>query len=555
MNQKIENLLNFALESNVEEIEKTPLLNAGYDKQQNTWELIVRYIGRIDFLNEYEGVKLEILFDNYAIITAREELIDEIASLPQIIYVEKPRDFYNAELTPKRVSCISGVQGIEAEYIAPPDGLFGKGVIMAFIDSGIDYTNALFRNDDGTTKILEMWDQTDDRVYSQSQINEALVSNNPSLIVPERDFSGHGTHVTGIAASIATKSNLLIVKLKKNETVNLMRGIDYVIRRAIHFQMPVSVNISIGSTYGSHDGTSLLSTYINSVSDNTKAVIVIGSGNEGATAGHYEGNLRTGRNETVEIAVSDFESSLNIQLWKNYVDIFDVYIESPSGIRQGPVQRDLVIQRYYFEPGMEAAVMYGEPKPYSQYQEIIINLVSGNQFISSGIWKIELVPVRIVDGRYDMWLPSEATLNLQTKFLNPSPYVTLTIPSAAAKVISVGAYNSASLTYADFSGRGYTRLTNQVKPDIVAPGVDIISANTIGGFESRSGTSMATPFVTASAALLMEWGIVRENDPYLYGEKVKAYLIRGARKLPGFSEYPNRQVGWGALCVKDSLPL
>lgn len=134
------------------------------------------------------------------------------------------------------------------------------------------------------------------------------------------------------------------------------------------------------------------------------------------------------------------------------------------------------------------------------------------------------------------------------------PETTLTIPSTASGVISVGAYNDSNLAYADFSGRGFTRQTRQVKPDLAAPGVDIITAKAGGGYEAVTGTSFAAPFVTGSAALLMQWGIVDGNDPFLYGEKVKAYLIRGARHLPGYTEWPNERVGYGALCVEESIP-
>lgn len=171
-----------------------------------------------------------------------------------------------------------------------------------------------------------------------------------------------------------------------------------------------------------------------------------------------------------------------------------------------------------------------------------------------GIWTFRLIPERIVTGRYDFWLPGVGTINENTAFLEPDPYITLTIPSTSAKVISVGAYNSYNDTLATFSGRGFTRETNQVKPDIVAPGVNISSASNTGGMEIRSGTSMATPFVTGSAALMMEWGIVRGNDLFLYGEKIKAYLIRGARHLQAFDVWPNPQAGWGALCLRDSIP-
>ncbi len=173
----------------------------------------------------------------------------------------------------------------------------------------------------------------------------------------------------------------------------------------------------------------------------------------------------------------------------------------------------------------------------------------------SVIWTLRLIPRRIVTGEYNLWLPSQAALNTDTRFLASTPDVTLTIPSTAAGVISVGAYNDSYQSYAAFSGRGYEGRLGASKPDLAAPGVDIITTKAGGGYEAVTGTSFAAPFVTGSAALMMEWGIVRGNDPYLYGEKVKAYLQGGARRLPGFEYFPNPQVGYGALCVADSLPL
>ena len=160
----------------------------------------------------------------------------------------------------------------------------------------------------------------------------------------------------------------------------------------------------------------------------------------------------------------------------------------------------------------------------------------------------------VTNGIYDLWMPAGALRGFSTQFLTPTPEITLTIPSTAAKVITVGAYDASTNTPAPFSGRGFTWNTNQIKPDIVAPGVDIISCAVGGGYEARSGTSMATPFVSGSAALLMQWGILENNDTFLYGEKMKAYLIRGARRLPFAETYPNEQTGWGALCVSASLP-
>ena len=161
-----------------------------------------------------------------------------------------------------------------------------------------------------------------------------------------------------------------------------------------------------------------------------------------------------------------------------------------------------------------------------------------------------------MDGTYEMWLPSQNVLNAGTAFLRPSPDTTLTIPSTASLAVTVAAYDALTFSYADFSGRGPASLYEGegAKPDLAAPGVRITAPVPGGGYRENTGTSFAAPFVTGSAALLMEWGIVQGNDPYLYGEKVKAYLRRGAREVPGYDRWPNAQLGYGILCVEESLP-
>ena len=198
--------------------------------------------------------------------------------------------------------------------------------------------------------------------------------------------------------------------------------------------------------------------------------------------------------------------------------------------------------------------IFREYKQDKEAQEIYLDFLPRGSYIDAGIWELTLNPRRITAGSYDLWLPGESVIGSGTGFLYPTETTTLTIPSTAAKVISVGAYNAAFNSYAAFSGRGFTRMEHRIKPDLAAPGVNIISAAPGGGYTSKSGTSMAAPFVTGSCALLMEWGIVRGNDPYLYSEKVKAYLIRGTKKLPAFTEYPNPYIGWGTLCTADSIP-
>ena len=361
---------------------------------------------------------------------------------------------------------------------------------------------------------------------------------------------------------VAPQSELLIVKLGNPRqggfprTTELMQGVDYVLRKSLEYRMPVAINISFGNTYGSHEGTSLLERYLDDMANYWKSVICVGSGNEGTAAGHTSGVLKEGQEQRVELGVQQREPALNVQLWKSYVDEVDISVIAPSGIRVGPISERLGTQRFRIG-GTEILLYYGKPSPYQTNQEIYFDFIPTGSYIDSGVWQIVLTPRKVVTGIYQMWLPSERILNRGTAFLNPVSSDTLTIPSTASRVITVGAYDARSFSYADFSGRGALEKNSEMwvqKPDLAAPGVGVMTAKTGGGYGEYTGTSFAVPFVTGSAALLMEWGIVRGNDPYLYGEKVKAYLRRGAKHLPGYERWPNNQLGYGALCVSDSLP-
>lgn len=575
---KRENLLNLALDATPGEREQSLDLSVGFDEETRTWEVIVRHVGDLTALErKLPEVQVTRLSNNYAILVVPEQQLEAVTAWEEIEYMEKPKRLFFAVR-----------QGIQASCITPlyqPDfGLSGASVLTAFLDSGIDYMHPDFRNEDGSTRIVALWDQTIPgdppegfRIgteYTRETINEAL--SQPTLaeaqrICPSVDLSGHGTHVAGIGAGngrasggrnrgVAFGSELLVVKLGTPRaesfprTTELMQGLDYVLRKAQELRRPVAVNISFGNNYGSHDGTSLLETFLSAAADNWKSSIVIGTGNEGTARIHTSGVLTEGREERVEFAVSPYETGLNLQIWKSYADEFAIRIRHPNGRSVGAIQQVQGTQRFTVGD-TELLVYYGEPSPYSPYQEIYLDFLPAGDYIDSGIWSVELLPGRIVTGRFDMWLPSGGVLNPATGFLYPTEETTLTIPSTAAKAISVGAYDAYYDQPVPFSGRGFTRVTNLVKPDISAPGVNIESCAPGGGYAVRSGTSMATPFVTGGAALLMEWGIVRGNDPYLYGEKMKAYLIRGARQLPALRQYPNPQLGWGALCVRDSIPV
>ena len=591
--QKLDNLLNLALDATEEEREKSRNLNVGYEKETRKWEIIVKYseVGKdedsVEALLGGSEISVVSLLGGYAIVTLPESILDEYSRRPQIEFIEKPTRLYFEDFFSKEASCITQVQRNEPGNLQ----LTGRGVLVGIVDSGVDYRHLAFLTADGKSRILRLWDQgipgnppkgyATGTEYTNEEINEALSLSvqEGRRLVPSEDGSGHGTAVLGVAAGsdfsrgavnrgVAYESDLLVVKMgiprqdSFPRTTELMQGVDYLVRQALAMGRPMVINLSFGNNYGSHRGDSLLETYLDSVSSMGKLAICVGMGNNGSDALHCGGKLSAGEIQEIELGVGPFEPNLNIQLWKDYEDEMEIYLENPSGERVGPLKEALGAQRWSLG-NTELLIYYGKPAPYHVTQEIYVDFlvkdeadplrIQQSSYIDSGVWKIILVAGNIKNGEYFLWLPGGKTLNPGTAFYLPRAQGTLTIPATARRVISVGAYDARLNAYADFSGRGSCNLPYP-KPDLTAPGVDILAPRAGGGYARFSGTSFSTPFVTGAAALLMEWGIIRGNDPYLYGEKLKAYLRRGARPLPGIERYPDDMVGWGALCTAQSLP-
>ena len=602
--QKNENLLNLALDTPAAERERSLELNVGFDSEERTWEVIVKYHGSLQELAQ-RRIIVEELIAGYAILTVPESEMDILAVTEQIEYVEKPKRLFFSDLAGNTASCYMPGGQLFGE-------LTGRGVLVAVIDSGISYWNRDFRNADGTTRILYLWDQVLNREFDREQINEALATGSrqqAEQLVPSIDTSGHGTAVAGIAAGsggtggiayagVARESDLLIVRLGTPRaesfprTTELMRALTYTVNKAIELRMPVAINLSFGNTYGAHNGTSLLERFLDNVSEIGRNVICVGSGNEGASGGHVGGSVDvtgmrsagtalsqyvggttgtvnildsnvTANMTRVELVVGNYETGLNIQLWKEYTDRYVVILTSPTG-EYLIVDTDRPGKQTYLLGQTRILLYNGEPAPYLTSQEIYFDLLPAGtgRYVDSGVWTFLLEPIETITGNYTFYLPSATVRNEDTRFVRPTPDVTLTIPSTASKVVTVGAYNPVFESYADFSGRGYLyqeqvngRTSDSfVKPDLVAPGVGVMAPDRNDGYTPVTGTSFATPFVTGAAALLMQWGIVNGNDQYLYGEKVKAYLRRGAQPIRGETDYPNARVGYGALCISESFP-
>lgn len=583
-NEKLDTTLNLSLEADENQRLKSDILSNGYDEKTRTWEVIVKYHGESSALIE-ESETADILLNGYAIIRATKEQLERLVILDTVEFMELPKGLQYAVYRAKQESCILPVvSGITA--------LSGKGVLIAVIDSGIDYLLSDFRDENGS-RILYLWDQTLEgdisnagqfsigTEFTKEEIDRAIAAadmgnrrmdySKAREWVPSVDVSGHGTAVTGIAAGssvsplyqgVAPQSSLIIVKLRGQRqnaplTTDLMRGITYVIRKALDLGMPIAINLSIGDTYGAHDGTSLLEQYIDSVSGNGRNVICIGAGNEAVANGHT--SFVPYVQERIELSVAAGERSTNVQIWKNYVDTCEIQLVAPNGERFVLDMQKIGMQEWRMG-NTQVLIYISPPKPYSVNEEVFFDFIADEEYIDSGIWSFIITPVSSSQHDYHMFLPGTAVRNSATRFLEPTPELTMTIPAFARSALTVGAYNTATGGYADFSGRDRVMgeenrlfFATKSKPDIVAPGVEIVAPSVRGGYESFSGTSFATPLVTGSAALLMEWGIVRGNDLFLYGEKVKAYLRKGARPLKGDMSYPNPKTGWGALCLAESF--
>ena len=633
--EKLENSLQLALDTPQAEREASASLNTGFNEADKTWELIVKYNNSPNFLSYVNSrqIQTDLLLSGYAILTIPESEIPALTRQPFLEFVEQPKRLFFADRAGLSASCIPANRifyNALPDVSEPPFTLTGKGVLIGIIDSGIDFTNPDFRNPDGSTRIRALYDIQQNRIFSREDINLYLQSeaferiNNPNLqneassenvtisLSRAIDFSGHGTAVAGIAASngassrgysesaaqgnggtyentlagVAPEAQLLVVKLGQDipdsfpRTTQLMKAVNWTVLTATEMGMPISINISIGNTYGPHDGSSLLETFLDAAAEVGRTSICVGGGNEGSDRGHT--SLIFEQNETgtkfISLSIGDYETGLTIQLWKNYSSDCSVALIAPDGTVYPIVETFPTLTGTFLRPaasldrsltisttGETILVYIGTPVPYSINQELYFDFIPKAEYLTRGIWQFRIEKIVSNPLSLNLYLPVGLTRSLETRFVDPDTSNTITIPSTASRVITVGAYDPYTDLVPDFSGRGYileqlvtdreatgtsTFFQTQVKPDLVAPGVNIVSNDLLGGYSTFTGTSFAAPFVTGGAALLMEWGIVRGNDRYMYGQKIKATLQRLARQLEAYPSVPNEVSGYGALCLQ-----
>lgn len=547
---------------------------AGYVEGSQTWEVIVKYHGDIQKIADELEIEVEILSQSYAILTLPSGKIPQLLRYTEIEHIETPKILSLNIRDELSYSCITSAKS------QSDTNLTGKGTIIGIIDSGIDYTHEDFINDNGTSRILYLWDQTATgnaptgftagAEYDNAKINEALSNDDPLSIVPEEDLVGHGTAVAGIAAGngrssaglntgVAPEASLIIVKLGEKgypsfaKTTELMRALKYITDKAEALEMPLTINISYGTNDGPHNGQSLFETFMDSMAERWKTSIVVASGNEADAGHHYQGKISANETQDVTFFYSGKNNSFYLSMWKNFSDSITVEFIMPNGQSTGEILTYETTRTYKFG-NADILINYGQPQFYNSFQEIFFQVNFPNKNPQTGIFTIRLRTDSIVDGNYDMYLPTTEEVGRETAFSFPEENNTLTIPSTCQNVITVGGYDATRDILTSFSGKGYTLNVIYVKPDLVAPSVNVISTKAGGGYSNFTGTSFAAPFVTGSASLLMQWGIVEGKDLFLYGERIKAYLKKGAKREPEIS-YPNNSWGYGTLCLNNTFSL
>lgn len=549
---------------------------------QDYADFIVEYAGQEDALElRYAPDCYEAVESQFAIIHKR---------LPADGQLDP--DAYNYAIIPHLFGLLDTTSmeesGILPVHRSPGPGYLGSGVIVGIVDTGIDYTHPAFCFTDGTSRILALWDQTEEggsppdgfaygSVYDRAQINRALASEDPHTIVPETDTEGHGTFLSGIIAGSASKDGMFIgaapgadiavVRLKQAKDYlrrfyfisdqtpayqenDVMTGVAWLVSLSRRLRRPLVVCLGLGNSLSSHDGSSKLSRYLTSVNDTVGNCVVVAAGNELGRSHHTSGQVASGTDfQTVELRVDEKETGFQMELWGASADVFSVEIISPEGevIRRNTPRLG---QSQTVELPFEGTQIYVGDKTAE---------TEGGQFLlvmrftrpTPGIWTLRVYGERIISGRFDIWLPMEKFIREQTYFLEPDPDKTLMTTATAPALIVTAAWNHYNGGLYIHSSRGFTA-DGFIKPDFAAPGVNVYGPLPGGRYGTRSGTSVAAAHGAGAAALLMEWGIYGRHVEDMDGNDIRRLLIRGTIRQSPYI-YPDRGWGYGEMNLENTF--
>ncbi|GAA0771654.1 hypothetical protein GCM10008908_16320 [Clostridium subterminale] len=501
-----------------------------------------------------------------------------LVTIPNINVIEPFNNYILTQLSPLETSNI--LQFTEGN----PIYLTGTGVIVGTIDTGIDYLNVEFTREDGTSRILSIWDQTDNTgtappginygsVYSQEQINAAIKLNreggDPYSIVPRIDTNGHGTQCAGIIGArgygeikgAAPNCDFIVVKLLP--TRELTDAIDpslpgipvyrspdiatamlYLLQQRYIYQKPMAIFLPISSNQGAHNGSSALEELIDYYSFSNNVSFAVGTGNQGNSETHASGYIsNTGETSSVEFSAGPNQEDLNISIWCSYPDKLSLGLTSPSGqvISRVPVKIGLTTTLNFLYENTTARLVYYFPEIISGNQLIFLSFSN----IAAGIWTINLFGDYIVNGSFNVWLDQRPLSKPGTALLNPDNFTTLTIPSTSNLAITTAFYNQNTNTIGSSSGVGFTA-NYRIKPDLTCGGVNVLTTGLNNTITTISGSSAATAVLTGAITLFYQWAVTDGNIPVLSSESIKTFLIRGTRKRPN-EAYPNQFWGYGIL--------
>lgn len=525
------------------------------------------------------------------------ECIDFVSRQFAVLHIpmddlESPMNFsyYTYSAIPKLYSLLD-TDSMEASGILPASripafGNQGQGVLIGFVDTGIDYQNPLFRKEDGSSRILGIWDQTletgaPDPVngfqalygtqYSREEIDQALAAPDPLALVPSADENGHGTFLASVAAGgedpdqdftgAAPRASIAMVKLKPAKAYlrdfyliregadayqenDIMMGVAYLLHLARRFSMPLVICLGLGTNQGSHVGKSPLGLYLDDINIYAGIAVITAAGNETGYGHHYRAVTRPEETlQTVELNVGEKDSGFSMEFWAQDVDIYRVGFISPTGEVVDPLPSSTEEENV-----IRFLVEQTEITVFSS----IVNTATGSQMVfirfkdpMPGIWNLTVSSALNITGAFHIWLPSRGFISDTTYFLRPDPDTLVTGPGNSQYALTVSAYDHTTGGIYIHSSRGFSR-SGQIKPELAAPGVNITGAGLRSGFVQRSGTSAAAAHAAGAAAILLHWGILERNDPFMNTSAIKTYLIRGAKRNPALT-YPNREFGYGTL--------